>query len=66
MIVLRGSHDATENVIKLVIDAVKKERGIAPILHQLSKLGRRGIKLTLTPSSQRFHLLQNKSLIQNN
>ena len=29
MIVLRGSHDATENVIKIVIDAVKKERGIA-------------------------------------
>ena len=28
MIVLRGSHDATENVIKIVIDAVKKERGI--------------------------------------
>ena len=28
MIVLRGCHDATENVIKIVIDAVKKERGI--------------------------------------
>ena len=28
MIVLRGSHDATENVIKIVIDAVKKERGL--------------------------------------
>ena len=27
MIVLRGSHDATERVIELVIDAVKKERG---------------------------------------
>lgn len=27
MIFLRGSHDATERVIKLVIDAVKKERG---------------------------------------
>ena len=50
MIVLRGSHDATENVIKIVIDAVKKERGIQPIPHQLSKLGRRDIKLTLTPS----------------
>ena len=29
MIFLRGSHDATERVIKLVIDAVKKERGEA-------------------------------------
>ena len=27
MIVLRGSHDATERVIELVIEAVKKERG---------------------------------------
>ena len=27
MIVLRGSHDATERVIELVIDAVQKERG---------------------------------------
>ncbi|MBH68614.1 MAG: hypothetical protein CMM58_09705 [Rhodospirillaceae bacterium] len=30
MIVLRGSHDATDRVIKLVIDAVKKERGMSP------------------------------------
>jgi hypothetical protein len=39
MLSLRGAHDATDRIIKLIIDAVKEQRGVktAP-----SAFGRRG------------------------